>query len=271
MCTVSVIPMVDGTLPGSGFRIVCNRDERHDRPDATSPRWRDVRGGARAIWPTDGQAGGTWIAATDRGVVLSLLNLNPSVPDPLPGPERLVSRGRVIPELLGHGAAGATLEGVLRQVEALELELHAPFRLIVAEPDARDAAGYALAEVAWDRAELVVRRHAGGPRCFASSGLGDALAAPRLDLFRDMVVGAGCTARAQDLFHAHRWPDRPEVSVMMWRAEARTVSTTHVEVLGGERAHVRMWYRPIVDASDAAHGLGHGLGHATGMTGMRRG
>ena len=50
-----------------------NRDERRDCAPARPPRrWRGADGGFTA--PVDGDAGGTWIAAKDSGVVLALLN-----------------------------------------------------------------------------------------------------------------------------------------------------------------------------------------------------
>jgi len=61
-------------------------------------------------------------------------------------------------------------------------------------------------------------------------------------LFARQVIGVGSSASAQDAFHTHQWPDRPEISVFMERSDARTVSRTRVEV--GPRA-VTMRYEPI--------------------------
>jgi hypothetical protein len=51
-----------------------------------------------------------------------------------------------------------------------------------------------------------------------------------------MRAAAGGPAVAQDAFHHHQWPGRGELSVLMSRADARTVSITTVEI--GER---RVW------------------------------
>lgn len=268
MCTVSIIPVsregVDGSRGRgdrwSGFRLVSNRDERHDRADATAPRWREISEEAkvRAIWPADGEAGGTWIGATDRGLVLSLLNLNPEESVALPEAGRLLSRGRVIPTLLGRSTR---LQGVSSEIERLELDRLAPFRLVGVEWSRE---GLVVLEAAWDRRDVAVMWFGEAPICFASSGLGDRLVTPRLGLFEEMVAGAisqgtGSTSGvlAQDAFHAHVWPDRPQISVMMNRAEARTVSVTSVEVMFAEREvgcgdappplpTVKMGYRPVV-------------------------
>jgi hypothetical protein len=244
MCTVSIIPFRESGVPG--FRVVCNRDESHERADAAPPRWREV-GSRRAIWPADGEAGGTWIGARDDGVVLSLLNRNPRVREPLPPADRLVSRGRIIPELLAIGDSEG-LVAIEAALARLPLDRYAPFRLVGAAPWPGSAGGFRAFEASWDRRSLTCHAHDGDPVCFASSGLGDHLVQVRLPLFDGLVVAAGADARSQDLFHAHRWPDKPELSVMMCRAEARTVSVTHVEVAPepGPRASVRMQYRPVV-------------------------
>jgi hypothetical protein len=249
MCTVSVIPKPRTVLPGeclTGFRLVCNRDEQRDRADAQTPRWRELQGNAgRAIWPADGEAGGTWIAATQHGLTLCLLNRNPT-PSPVLPSAGLVSRGRIIPLLLQHGPGVATGPDVVRRTGELDLDAFAPFRLIAVDPQGEH--GSFIHEMVWDRTAFHTRAHGVAPICFASSGLGDERVTLRLDLFERMVVGPGATPQAQDLFHGHSWADRPEVSVMMSRREARTVSMTHVDVEPGSKAgvSVRMQYRPVL-------------------------
>jgi hypothetical protein len=84
---------------------------------------------------------------------------------------------------------------------------------------------------------------------FTSSGVGDdRVTGPRTALFRDLTSGppAGWPA-AQEVFHRHRRPDRPELGVNMLRADARTVSYAVVEV---GRAAARFAYHP--DAPDRA-------------------
>lgn len=250
MCTVSIIPRPRTLYPGgglTGFRLVCNRDEQRDRADADTPRWRDLQGHAgRAIWPADGEAGGTWIAANQHGLTLCLLNRNPT-PTPTLPTAGLVSRGRIIPLLLQQVSSAATGSQIARITGDLDLDAFAPFRLIAVDPRVAEA-GF-VHELDWDRTTFNVRTHAVAPVCFASSGLGDERVTGRLDLFESMVIGAGATPEAQDLFHGHSWADRPEISVMMSRRDARTVSMTHVDVEPGAAAggvSVRMQYRPVL-------------------------
>jgi hypothetical protein len=242
MCTLSIIARPDG-----GFRGVCNRDESRDRAIALPPESRTLASdgrSVRAIWPTDPAGGGTWIAANSAGVLLCLLNYNPS---PAVGPTAaspaargLVSRGLIIPELAKHTSAAAALKAAGQ----MDLSDFAPFRLVVVEAA---AAGPTATELRWDRRMLTTLSHEPGPVCFASSGLGDERVQGRLGLFAQLVTGVP-TAASQDRFHAHRWSDRPELSVMMSREDARTVSVTAVDVARAEGGYdVSMQYHPTAD------------------------
>jgi hypothetical protein len=71
---------------------------------------------------------------------------------------------------------------------------------------------------------------------------------PRLGLFDELMAADGVRPETQDRFHRHVWRDRPEISVMMSRGEARTVSVTTVEVVGAGHAtpgRVAMEYRAL--------------------------
>lgn len=222
MCTVSIIP-----LPG-GFRLAVNRDEERDRPAARPPAWRGAPAdpALRAIWPTDPLGGGTWVGATERGLVLAVLNVNPPGAARMPGVERALSRGTIIPSLIHAPSA----EDAAARFAALDHARFPPVRLVAAEPD-RDARGVTIWESWWDGTALAAPRPHRAPACFVSSGLGDDCVQVRLPLFHDLVA-ASPTPEAQDAFHAHHWHDRPELSVLMCRAAARTISTTTVEVRG---------------------------------------
>lgn len=255
MCTLSVIPLGHAALPHlageAGFRVVVNRDEQRDRPAALQPRWRAAgEGDGRAIWPIDPRGGGTWVAASERGLVLALLNVNL---EPAPTlPRGMHSRGEIIPRLIdSEGAAEA-----VSRLSGFDLDRFAPFRVVAVGPDraGRDwNGGMVVQEARWDRARLVTRALPAGAACFVSSGLGDSRVTPRLELFRELVAAAPVAAR-QDAFHDHAWAGRESTSVMMSREDARTVSVTAVEIrprTGASRVQVRMTYRPVYDAQVA--------------------
>lgn len=208
MCTVTIIPTSDG-----GIRLVSNRDEQRSRPVAMPPERRVLRAGIVAAWPTDPAGGGTWIAASSRGLCLSLLNVNlERLPEPTEG---MLSRGTIIPTLIDSITPGAVLE----RLERSALDRFMPFRLVAA--DATE-----VAEFRWDGGSFKAEAAELMPRCFVSSGLGDELVEPRLDLWRAWIAEHGVSPEAQDAFHEHRWDDRPEISVNMERDDARTVSVS---------------------------------------------
>ncbi|MFZ4576451.1 MAG: NRDE family protein [Phycisphaerales bacterium] len=242
MCTASLITRYE-TEPG--YRFVFNRDELRSRATGEPPKWREF-GPVRAICPRDPDAGGTWIATSDRGLTLAVTNLNPTPGPVIPDGVKLRSRGSIVPMLIT--ATGAS--EAVSLVRSDDLEAFAPFRLLAVEA-AHD--GILLLEARWDREHWVVQKRSELPTCFASSGLGDDRVESRRALFRHLQVR---TPADQDRFHAHRWPDRPETSVMMSRADARTVSVTTVEVMRRRPGFdIRMEYRSVPDLEVATRSV----------------
>lgn len=247
MCTVTIIELGHHATPHlaglSGFRVVVNRDEQRDRLAAMSPRWRPVGDEARrAIWPIDPKGGGTWVGASESGLVLCLLNRNLEPAPELPG--GLLSRGVIIPRLISSDSP----EEALARLAEFDLDRFAPFRLVLAaprRPTRHGHTGVSVREAVWDRDELSTRAAGPVPACFVSSGLGDSLVECRHDLFASLL--ASPTPHAQDAFHRHAWQGREHVSVMMARDDARTVSVTSVEVTPAARGvvGVRMSYLPV--------------------------
>jgi hypothetical protein len=216
MCTVSAI-----ALSGGRFRLACNRDELNSRPTALSPVLRTF-GERRAILPVDPLSNGTWIAVNDAGLALALLNYNPRRRLDAFELARRESRGRVIPSLL-HCSEVQEAVGLACDLDPAQF---AQFRLVMIDGDD-------WAQVVSNGWELDTTSGSfdGAPLMFTSSGLGDELVEhPRRELFDRMVCTADACPRRQDSFHAHQWPDRQHLSVMMSRADARTVSQTVVEV-----------------------------------------
>lgn len=248
MCTVTLIP-VKGAA--SGYRMVFSRDELRSRGEGEPPRWHTLGTGLRYIAPRDPDAGGTWIASNTRGLTVAVTNLNPRPMPPMPTRAALVSRGTLVPGLIGEADSAQ----VVAKIAAYPLDHFAPFRLIAVSCEGDS---YRTFDAAWDRRELRVSEHGAAPLCFVSSGLGDAMVAERLSLF-EREFGAG-TRDVQDAFHDHRWADRPAVSVRMSREDARTVSITGAEVRGAEGLFdICMDYRAISDQSEVPASLASGV------------
>jgi hypothetical protein len=215
MCTVTVVPYDDG------FRLVCNRDERLDRPAAIPPM--DVIRQRTAIYPQDPLGGGTWIGINDAGLAVALLNMN--IDAAQPGDERpLRSRGLIIPRLLD---ARATAEAVDMAADLNPAQCK-PFRLLVLQR-------MTAALMTSDGLTLSLQTPSlSQPLMLTSSSLGDALVEPpRRRLFEQLMMNNGRGwLHAQADFHDHQWPLRPDLSVRMQRPDVRTVSRTIVNVTG---------------------------------------
>ena len=233
MCTVTVLPEAALTASRAGtdaslrLRVACNRDELLTRAPALPPVTRRI-GDRLAIMPVDPDSGGTWIGANDAGLVCALLNLY-AAPRQRVGPR---SRGTVIPLLLGCGSVNTALTRVLE----LPTDQYSPFRLLLLD-------GRNLIEC-WNQEDAIHRRRESlqKPLLRTSSGLGDDLViGPRSALFQEFLAVASDPIAAVDLFHLHQWRGRQELSVLMRRRDARTVSHTVVEIREGM---ARLVYRP---------------------------
>jgi hypothetical protein len=229
MCTVTIIP-----LPSS-IRLACNRDESRLRPAALPPELRRV-GKRLAVMPIDPAGGGTWIAANDAGIVCTLLNVYEHAQDQRSTQPGGLSRGLIIPQILGASTLAATLE----RVQDLDLACYAPFRLVIA--DRKKVAEFVSSGTELRGSETPLA----GPAFFTSSVLGDQVVGPpRWALFQELLGRGQATRIRQDDFHRHSWPEQTHLSVCMTRPDARTVSFTTVEI-GPE--HVTMHYH--ADAPD---------------------
>lgn len=230
MCTVSVVPHEDGA------RLVSNRDERHSRAAARPPSWWRL-GPRRALFPIDAEAGGTWVGVNDAGLAVAVLNRHAAEDDCRREASSVppLSRGAIVPLLL----SASRPDEVLGYARRIRRALYRPFRVL--------AAGHGLAAIVSagpdDFHEVCVRLDT--PLLLTSSSLGDALVdAPRRALFAAMMnTPAADWLAAQRRFHAHRWPAIPELSVVMSRHDARTVSRTTCEMT--RTGAVRMTYEAL--------------------------
>jgi hypothetical protein len=209
--------------------VVMNRDERRDRAPARPPRrW---PGGFTA--PIDPDGGGTWIAARDSGVVLALLNHQPGRGVRLPPVSRRVSRGRVVATLAAESGLPTTA-----RLRAAGLSAVAPFRLFVTGPSAPPRV------FTWNGAVLTIRRLDPELGLLTSSSWNPRRVIPARQAGFRAFRRAHPSPTRTDLqtFHEQTTDRRgPAWAICMARDDARTVSTTVVEV--GARGAVTMAYR----------------------------
>lgn len=220
MCTATWL------LDGDGGFLLFTRDERHSRAPAEPPGIR-LSGGIRYIAPRDPEGGGTWIAATEHGIVLGLLNDYPAGFALLP---RGGSRGELIPDLIARSAAwwsaGAGLDSreAERQVRELATErtLQA-FQLVILPPGSSQA-WYC----GWDGQRSHWRP--GSPPETISSLHPELLGRRRREIY-DRIVGPRPTRQTLWRYHSFRGAD-PALGPWMWRPEAGSQSITEVRVDG---------------------------------------
>ena len=151
MCTLSFSPTTNGLL------LAMNRDESLQREIASAPRFFCSQE-STAIYPSEA-SGGTWLAANDCGLVLALLNRNPSF-----ARAKRRSRGEIIPELIHE----SSLSRAHARLLAMDHDGFLPFTLV-----ALDASNQRAIETRWDGARLQTIGHPWAPRHWFSSSLSD--------------------------------------------------------------------------------------------------
>jgi transport and Golgi organization protein 2 len=195
--------------------VMCNRDERHDRPPAYAPQPYCV-GRRRAVFPVDPAGGGSWVGVNDAGLAVALLNRPGAATASQP-----ISRGLVVTRLLEC----SDLRDVGVALERLNGSLYRPFHLIAVHSRCGIAATVQNGRLTARSLDL------SAPSMRTSCSVnGPRASAARHALFRRMVRRAHGRLHAQRVFHTHRWTARPDISVTMMRADARTVSRTWIDL-----------------------------------------
>lgn len=117
MCTVTYIPVRDKVL------LTSNRDEKRIRPKALAPAI-SSNNQPKLLFPQDAQAGGTWVAASESGTVMVLLNGGFIKHEPAAAYRR--SRGLIFLDILTQGKALPAY----KKINLLGIE---PFTLVIWE------------------------------------------------------------------------------------------------------------------------------------------
>ncbi|MFK7759150.1 MAG: NRDE family protein [Phycisphaerales bacterium] len=251
MCTLSIIQTPDSSGK-SGYRLVHSRDEQRSRGRAYPPAWRTLEDGSRVIYPTDSDAGGTWVVGSETGVTAGVLNFQMNGKS---NPHASQSRGDIPLALIEQ----PNLSSMLELLKEMDLSVFACFTAFGVLPTPN---GVRVMIAQWDGHALFVVRDGTEefePVVIASSGLGDEHVQIRVPLFGELVTNIPVgpeQASAQDAFTNHQWADCFEFSVLMSRKDARTVSITTVEV---EEGGLEMSYQELAENDPAHDPVGAGM------------
>ncbi len=197
-----------------GYRLLFNRDELKSRAEARPPEVR-ASGGARWIAPVDPDGGGTWLATSERGLTIGVLNGVRRAGDDA---RAWRSRGELAPALIDSADPAAAV-GRLRSMDLTDFR---PFRLLAIGP----AEGAVVAE--WDGVDLTVDPAAERRVPLVSSSFDEtAVGAARRDEYARRV-GPHPTADALRAYHRSTHGGPSAYTVAMERPEAATRSLTEV-------------------------------------------
>jgi hypothetical protein len=214
MCTVTWLRPRRGE-----YSVFFNRDEQRRRAAAHPPREQN-RGGVRFLAPVDGEAGGTWLAASERGITLGLLNYyeaehgwraqHPS------------SRGLLLLSLIDTPDIGE----ITRRLRDARPESYHPFILVAFDPDGLTRTHR------WDGHHLSVRDLAEDELPLTTSSFDtDAVVGRRRLMFQRMrETKHGLRDETLQNFHDSRDTHGGAYSVCMTRDDAQTVSFSRVSV-----------------------------------------
>jgi hypothetical protein len=176
------------------------------------------RDGVRFLAPLDGDFGGTWIAANEFGLTLSLLNRYSDAA--APPPAHPVSRGRLVLDL-APAAGQADLEARLSRVD---LEVYQPFTLVAAATDSP------VWLAAWNGRTLTLARHAAPGLILTSSAFDEeAVALSRRRVFSE-ALRAGVSEERLAALHRSHLPARGPSSICMHRGDAETQCLSRITV-----------------------------------------
>ena len=222
MCTVTWL------REQGGYQLLFNRDERKSRAEALPPRAGQT-GGVRWIAPVDPDGGGTWLATSQRGLTIGVLNGNRRSDEDATRTWR--SRGELAPALIDSRDPAQ----VATRLSAMDLQEFRSFRLLALAP------GSPVLVAEWDGRALAVDSDAESRVPLVSSSFDEsAVGAARRAEYARLVPGEPTLERLLAFHRSTRGGPGP-YSVAMERPEAATRSLTHVRV---SPSTARQEYRP---------------------------
>jgi len=229
MCTLTILRTPERTL------VTMNRDEARVRAVERPPRLVEASGRPSWLAPTDGEKGGTWFGANDRGLVAGLLNAYVPGDLALYGRDDVPSRGTIIPQLAS------------RSPEQARAWLHnefdptpfPSFTLVVVTPDHAE-------RYRWRLDSGVATEPIGPGWSMVTSSLwrADQVEGWRHDEFARWRDDGASEVEGVPTFNLLERPGREEWSPFVTRSFSLTRSITQTEIRAGEaHLNLRYWLR----------------------------
>lgn len=219
MCTVTFIPSEHTVF------LTSNRDEKHWRTAASIPAVYQGESG-KLLFPKDGDAGGTWIAAHENGNAIVFLNGGFIAHQPKP-PYRK-SRGLVLTELIDDPEPSVAFSRI-------NLDNIEPFTAIIW--DERN-----LFECRWDGAKKHSKQvDASNPHIWSSVTLYNPAVIAKRNLWFEEWIHTNSYPSQKDILHFHQFTGDGDShnDLRMDRGQVFTVSVTSLALSGD---HALMQY-----------------------------
>jgi len=213
MCTVTYIPTKEHIF------LTSNRDEKNWRTDAHAPAVYHFESG-NIMFPKDGDAGGSWIAAHENGNIV--IFLNGGFKAHTPSPPYRKSRGLILLSILNNSSP-------FHFFVDMDLNGIEPFTAII-----RD--NYKLYECRWDGSE---KHHheidAEIPHIWSSVTLYDEQTIQKRKKWFDDWIAINRNPSRDDILHFHQFTgdgDAHNDLMMNRNGKVYTVSITSIEING---------------------------------------
>jgi len=199
-----------------GYELFFNRDEQLTRKRALLPQ---IQSSAKVdyISPTDADAGGTWITLNQYGVTACLLNHYQF--QQIETYKDWTSRGEIVRAF----ALSDSIVAAKIHFDKLNLDQYRAFRLFVIEHSGKNAL------FIWDGHSTRIESNVVAPKS-SSSVNAQSVKAGRVQQFQDAQLANSNNIDDYIRYHSSHNPEKSEKSVCMHRADANTVSLTHVSV-----------------------------------------
>jgi hypothetical protein len=241
MCTLTFLPISEHS-----FLLGANRDESPHRSPAQPPVKKDING-QTVLYPVDGQAAGTWIAASDHKRIACVLN-GAFAPHPYNPPYRL-SRGLMV-------LASFKWPTTKAFIDHFSFEGFEPFTYVSFEWGKRQADKTSVTEVRWDGEQKHVKTLNGKePHIWSSASLYTKEAIAKRKRWFEEWLQKHNKYRVEDILQFHHFGGEGDEAndIRMNRNNiVRTLSVTSVYVAIDK---LRMYYEDLLTESTSEFSL----------------